>query len=257
MIIRHPLQNIDEFIRVYNNLRMEYNDQVKFIRDHIDLFNNLEFVIWFIKVYPTKYQYLPERFKRNKIILKSVIYNEQFQYFPDKIKNDRNLVIYLIRLRGPDTYSPIIIKIIHHRKICTIFRYLPYEFRKDPEIVSLAVLDILPDCIYIHIIAHIPDNLIKDRNFILSLDIGDIKISTKLCKHLSLELHRDYDILLKYGYSIIGYKLEYDRIMTPEMKSDVELHRKLINLNPNIYNLMSEELKNIIPKYNQFTSNTP
>jgi hypothetical protein len=255
MIIRHPLQDIDEFSRVYNDLCMEYNDQVKFIRDHIELFNNLEFVIGFSKVYPTKYQYLPERFKSNKIILQSVIYNEQFQYFPDKIKNDRNLVIYLILLRGPDINSFMGAKNLrHHTKIRTIFQYLPYEFRKDPEIVSLAVLDILPDCIYMHIIAHIPDNLINDRNFVLSLNIGDINVSTKLCNYLSLELKRDYDILLKHGYSIIGYKLEYDRIMTPEMKSDVELHKKLIYLNPNIYYLMSEELKNIIPKNNQFTS---
>jgi hypothetical protein len=36
--------------------------------------------------------------------------------------------------------------------------------------------------------------------------------------------------------------------MTPEMKCDVELHKKLVKLNPNIYDLMSDNLKNMISK---------
>jgi hypothetical protein len=247
MIIRHPLQDIKEFIRVYNKLSNTISRN--FVRKNIDLFNNLDFVIRFSKIAPIQYQYLPERFKHNRKVLEAVIFHDQFQYFPDKIKNNRNLVIYLIRLRGPSTCSFIKLINLHYRKINTLFRYLPYEFRKDLEIISLAMDDTLADAACYSVMSHIPDNLINDRNFILSFNDCNINILSNIYYSLSMELARDYEILVKLGYRIMGYKSDYSRIMTPEMKSNIELHRKLVKLNPSIYNLMSEELQNIIPKY--------
>jgi hypothetical protein len=127
----------------------------------------------------------------------------------------------------------------------TIYPFLSYEFRKDLEIVSLSLSDLCRNYNQAEqIISWIPDNLFNDRNFILSLDID---VSSGIYRHLSIELQRDYEILLKFGYRYISSDEAYNRIMTPEMKSDVELHRKLMELNPNI-RIIATNNTNIVPK---------
>jgi hypothetical protein len=106
--------------------------------------------------------------------------------------------------------------------------------------------------VYLHIVVNIPDNLINNRDFLLSIckfmpdDCYDSL--SLLYSYTSIKLKRDYEILLQMGYQYIGHKPKYTEIMTFKMKSDIELHRKLVKLNPKIYGLMSTKLKNIIPK---------
>jgi hypothetical protein len=176
----------------------------------------------------------PDRIKNNKKVLAILLFKEPYKFYliPKTFKNDRQFIIYLLS-RGKSIY---------------IYKDLYVRFKKDPEIVSMQ-LSVLQDCLlFSDVIANIPDNLIKDRNFILSLRFDNIDISMRFYSHLSTELQRDYDILLKHGYSSMSQVGIYYRIMTPEMKSDIELHIKLVKLNPSIYDLMSEKLKNIIPK---------
>jgi hypothetical protein len=96
LIIRHPLQDINKFEPIYaiSILTME---QVKFVQDHIELFNNLDFVIRACKLGPENYQYIPDRYKSNLKLLKTLRHWSQFEHIPDKVKNNRKLVIYLIK----------------------------------------------------------------------------------------------------------------------------------------------------------------
>jgi hypothetical protein len=244
LIIRHPLQDFNKFEPTYaiSILTME---QVKFVQDHIELFNNLDFVIRACKLGPENYQYIPDRYKSNLKLLKTLRHWSQFEHIPDKVKNNRKIVIYLIK--------NLIYEMAHGlgrsfylQCIYTIYPFLSYDFRKDPEIVSLSLSDLCRNYNQAEqIISCIPDNLFNNRNFVLSLDIN---VSSGIYRHLSIELQRDYEILLKFGYRYISTNADaYNRIMTPEMKSDVELHKKLMELNPNIH-IIATNNTNIIPK---------
>jgi hypothetical protein len=82
MIIRHPLQDINEFLRAFDEFYSKYTHTYtthaktaihKFIDDHIELFNNLGFVSKFCKYNPTCYSYIPAHFKSNKIIINQML----------------------------------------------------------------------------------------------------------------------------------------------------------------------------------------
>jgi hypothetical protein len=256
MIIRHPLQDIKEFIQAYDQC-IGSDNRVRFINDHIDLFNNLEFVCKFCEKDGSRYQFMPDKFKSNMKLIKAVLSNNSHYYihFPDRMKNNKKVLAILL-FKEPYKFNIIsetfkndrqfIIYILSRGKSFYIYEYLYEGLKKDPEIVSMQLSVLQNDLLFSDVIANIPDNLIKDRNFILSLRFDNIDVSMKFYSHLSTELQRDYDILLKHGYGSI--LTTYNKIMTPEMKSDIELHRKLVKLNPSIYDLMSEKLKNIIPK---------
>jgi hypothetical protein len=234
MIIRHPLQDIKEFIRVYDQCR-NGDSVIKFINDHIDLFNSSEFVYKFCQNDKSKYPLIPDKFKNNKKLISMLIsyYYVDFNDIPDHLKNDRQFVIDLFKNEVESSLF--------------IYDFLSDTLKKDPEIAALQIYTCRGEYGLYEVISCISKDLINDRNFILSLEFDYADDSLDLYNYLSIELKRDYDILLKHGYGCI-LTTTYNRIMTPEMKSDVELHRKLINLNPKIYDLMSEELKNIIPK---------
>jgi hypothetical protein len=160
------------------------------------------------------------------------------------VKNNRKIVIYLIKNLIYEMEHDLG-RLYYLQCIYTIYPFLSYEFRKDPEIVSLSLSDLCRNYNQAEqIISWIPDNLFNDRNFILSLDID---VSSGIYRHLSIELQRDYEILLKFGYRYISSDEAYNRIMTPEMKSDVELHKKLMELNPNIH-IIAANNTNIVPK---------
>jgi hypothetical protein len=246
LIIRHPLQDFNKFELTFT-ISILTMEQVKFVQDHIELFNNLDFVIRACKLGPENYQYIPDRYKSNLKLLKTLRHWSQFEHIPDKVKNNRKIVIYLIKnlvyVMNNDCKFPFYLDCIY-----SIYPCLSYEFRKDPEIVSLSLSDLCRNYNQAEqIISWIPDNLFNDRNFILSLDIN---ISSGIYRHLSIELQRDYEILLKFGYRYISNDEAYNRIMTPEMKSDVELHKKLMKLNPNIHTIATNNPNNtnIVPK---------
>jgi hypothetical protein len=265
LILRHPLQDFGAFEQIYkqiyeqylykygpNNCEndyINYTDRIEFLNKNIELFNDLCFVYKVLDYDVKIYQYIPDRFKCNKQILVNVIKHRNYELIPDKVKNNRKLAIFMVTVKT------------NYFHACMIYQYLPYKFRKDPEIVSLALTNMNQGAVSECIIDHIPDNLINDRNFVLSLTINtvspekfyhindlnwkglNINIAPDIYRYLSIVLQRDYDILIRFGYYFIADKVIYNRIMTHEMKFDIGLHKKLIELNLKIYNLMPEELR--------------
>jgi hypothetical protein len=254
VIIRHPLQNFNNFIRAYHICH--YIDRQKFMSEHIELFNNIDFVRRFCTYYPRYYQYIPIRFKSNKRVLHALLEYDQhmLKYAPDEAISNKKIIMYAIK------------RVIPHCPLY-IYRYLSYELRKDPEIVAcisaafwlfddhmgVPGLHSIPPSIYYHVVNYIPDDLINNRDFLLSIckfmPNNCSKSLSLLYSHTSIELKRDYEILLQMGYKYIGHKKTiYNEIMTSQMKSDTWLHRKLVKLNPDIYDFMPAKLKNKIPK---------
>jgi len=246
-IIRHPLQDFNNFRQAFDRCY----DEVDFISKYFELFNNVNFIRNFCIYYPEShnhvYKYLSPRIKSSRRVLCILIMNNPdiFYYVPDEIKSNKKIIMYLI-------------KKIKSYSLVAIYQYLSYELRKDPEIVALLLAGRAFSAngndftIYRHIVVNIPDNLINDRDFLLGIckfmPDNCCDILSLLYSYTSIKRKRDNAILLKMGYNYIGHKPKYKEIMTSKMKSDIELHKKLVKLNSEIYDLMSEELKNIIPK---------
>ena len=236
-IIRHPLQDVNKFIKeIHKRFKISKCafDFAKFTRKHIELFNHLNFVIKFCYEYPSMYHLVPIRFKSNIKLLDTVLESDQAQFknIPYVMKNNRDLVIYLIKQT--------------QRKwdVTLIYRHLSYELRKDPEILSVTLIHsikVYDDGFKHNIVDHIPDNLINNRNFILSLNINT---PSALYRFLDRNMQQDYDIILKFGY--FDDRDEYNNIMTPDMKLDIELHKKLISNNAHIFRYMTDKLRDNI-----------
>ena len=270
-IIRHPLQDVNEFIEACDKytraeyqksrIAVKYSFQCKqyhdnyyreldqttkclnfakiFVGEHIELFNSLDFAIGFCTKYPSMYSHIPDQFKCNKKLLKIIISRDQsqFQYTPDTIKNDRNFAIKLIKQIQPANNL--------------IYRYLSHELRKDPEILSAIIHKLSKTDLDLQwTIGDIPDNLINNRDFILSLNID---ASDRLYQYLSSSMQQDYDIISKIGefYDVNTYA----RTIYAEMKSDFELHKILINRNANIFTFMCDELRDNAELANIFIDN--
>jgi len=262
-IIRHPLQDVNEFIEAcgkytraeyqklycavnYGNNYRENDQTIKylnfvkiFVGEYIELFNSLDFAIGFCTKYPSMYSHIPDQFKCNKKLLKIIISRDQsqFQYTPDTIKNDRNFAIKLIKQIQPANNL--------------IYRYLSHELRKDPEILSAIIHKLSKTDLDLQwTIGDIPDNLINNRDFILSLNID---ASDRLYQYLRSSMQQDYDIILKIGefYNVNTYI----RTISAEMKSDFELHKILINRNANIFTFMRDELRDNAELANIFIDN--
>jgi hypothetical protein len=260
-IIRNPLQRAGEFMKAFVKFTTHnncYDARKLFINDNIELFNNFDFVNMFCMYHTPDYRFMPDRFKSNKkIIWTAVIYDfYMFREIPDKLRSSKKFIMSFIKK----------IKLTPHR-VQNIYQFLSYELRKDPEIVSVLLSGFdsfnknefdsgmerhIRSTVYTTIVRYIPDNLINNRNFLLSVYkfMPEDRLSnlSMLYSYTSIELKRDYEIILKLGYLYIEHKIRYADIMTPEMKCDVELHKKLVKLNPNIYDLMSDNLKNMISK---------
>jgi hypothetical protein len=113
MIIRHPLQDITKFIQAYDQCNKR--DRNKFINDHIDLFNNLDFVCKFCKRDASKYQRMPDKFKINKKLVNIVVAIDkiQFQFVPWSKINDDNFRTNLLNKYKILKLDNLNIRLIH------------------------------------------------------------------------------------------------------------------------------------------------
>ena len=240
-IIRHHLRDVNEFIKVFDDY-VEIGNcsrwcngggccESKIIYKHIELFDNLDFIIRFCSVYWDTYHLMPIQFKCNKKLLKTVLIKDQnlIRYAPDSVTYNQDLIIYLIKSSSRDN------------KPNCIYKYLPHMLRENPEILSTSLNNGCWTDIMHNIVGHIPDNLINNRNFILSLNINT---PSALYRFLDRNMQRDYAIILKFGY--FNNRDEYNNIMTPTMKLDIELHRTLVCRNPHIFRYMQYELRDSV-----------
>jgi hypothetical protein len=250
-IIRHPLQDINEFRKAYTSQiydkQCEYTNDEYFIKKHIELFNSLDFVYKFCECTGIgsccHINLIPDRFKKNKHV--SIIWalrcctgrRSNFECLSYIAKSSKKNILYIINKVGSF-------------RLRNLFPELPYKLREDPEILSKLLSGFrIPkryDSMtprtefysYKPILDHIPNNIINNIDYLLKLHtymnfIDNYDIS-EIYRYLSIETKRNYKILLKFGYKYISDKDAYNEVMTPEMKSDIELHKKLVKLNPSI-----------------------
>ena len=221
-IIRHPLRDVNKFIKVFDDY-VEIGDcsrwckgdgccKIKFIHKHIELFDNLDFIIQFCSVYWDTYHLMPIHFKCNKKLLVTVLIKDQrlIRYAPDSVKYNRDLIIYLIKSSG------------HDNKPNRIYRYLPYILRGDPEILSISLNNGCWTDIMHNIVDHIPNYLINNCEFMLGTNIDIVSVLYPYVENPQIRNNKKF--ICSYIVGIRKYS-----------KDDIDISH--------IYNSLSMELK--------------